>query len=230
MNVAIIPARGGSKRVPRKNIRQFCGQPMIAWSIQAAIKSKLFDQVFVSTDDLEIANESKKFGAQIPFLRPAELSDDNTVITSVISHAINELTNQGLIIDKVCCIFATAPLIHQSDLITCLNKLNDDRILFSFPVTNYPAPIQRAIKINSNGLASMFNPNAFNSRSQDLEPAFYDAGQFYWGKSKSWLNNKYIFSEISSPLIIPSYRVQDIDSEDDWIRAEMIFNQFMNHS
>ena len=223
MRVAIIPARGGSKRIPHKNIRVFCGQPMISWSIQAAMNSELFDQIIVSTDDEGIARESEKCGASVPFIRPAALSDDLTGIKAVVAHSIRELESAGQIPEFVCCIFATAPFIHQDDLIAAWEKMKDVTVDFSFPVARYAAPIQRAIRIDESGRSGMFNPNAFHCRSQDLEPAYHDAGQFYWGRSQAWLGENVMFSKISQPIIIPSYRVQDIDSEEDWTRAEIMF-------
>jgi pseudaminic acid cytidylyltransferase len=223
MKIAVIPARGGSKRIPHKNIRSFCGQPMIAWSIQIAQKSGLFDKIIVSTDDQEIATQAIHFGALVPFIRPSKLSNDTTGIKPVIAHTIRELDKCGESAQFVCCIFATAPFICQNDLSSALNELNDDSIDFSFPVARFTAPIQRAIKIDETGRAGMFNPEAFLHRSQDLEPAYHDAGQFYWGKSHAWLNDGVMFSSISRPIVIPSYRVQDIDSEEDWTRAEIMF-------
>lgn len=223
MNVAIIPARGGSKRIPRKNIKDFCGKPMIAWSIEAALKSNCFDSVIVSTDDEEIADVSMSCGASVPFLRPVHLSDDYTPTIPVIQHAIQHLQKTGVDVGYVCCLYATAPFVSAVDLADGLNLIKKNQCDYVFTVTSYAFPIQRAIKLNSAGGIEMFQPDQFNVRSQDLEEAFHDAGQFYWGASSSWLEGKKIFSPNSKPLLLPRHRVQDIDSMEDWTRAELMF-------
>jgi len=223
MKIAIIPARAGSKRIPRKNIRLFGGQPMISWSIKAAQDSGLFDEIIISTDDVEIADIAKDLGASVPFIRPEEISGDHTPIKEVVTHAIKAFTAENQEPELVCCIFATAPFIQQSDLISALDKVQDENTSFSFPIARFSASIQRAIKLDDAGHAGMFTPEAFNSRSQDLEPAYFDAGQFYWGRTQAWLQPHVMFSDISSPIVIPAFRVQDIDSEDDWTRAEYLF-------
>ena len=221
MNIAIIPARGGSKRIPRKNIKDFCGKPMIAHSIHAAQKSGVFDHIFVTTDDVEIANIAKKFGAQVPFMRPKNLSDDYTQTRPVIIHAINEIEKIIGEVDNVCCMYAAAPFIQAKDLKDGLEKLIEKKCSFVFTVTSFPYPIQRALKIVEEDRVEMFNSDFFDRRTQDLEEAYHDAGQFYWGKSKAFLDNVMTFSKESSPLILPRYRVQDIDTEDDWREAEI---------
>ena len=178
--VAIIPARGGSKRIPKKNIKNFHGKPLIAYSIEVALKSKLFDKVVVSTDDEEIAKIAKEFGAEVPFLRPKELSDDFTGTGAVINHAINFLKEQGENIDFVCTIYATAPLLQEKYLIKAYEKIKDSNAKNAFSCTSMPFPIQRTFKITSNERCKMFWPENFLKRSQDLEEAFQDAGQFYW--------------------------------------------------
>jgi len=223
MNIAIIPARAGSKRIPRKNIKLFCGKPMIAWSIEAALESGCFDQVVVSTDDAEIADVARLHGAQVPFMRPAALSDDHTGTTAVVAHAIDWFAAQGQIPVQVCCLYATAPFVSVDDLRAGLNMLTDSGADYSFSVTSYASPIQRAIRITPAGRVEMFNPEHFNTRSQDLEDAYHDAGQFYWGKASAWLENKMIFSPASVPVLLPRHRVQDIDTHDDWMRAEWLF-------
>lgn len=222
MNIAIIPARGGSKRIPRKNIKTFFGKPMIAWSIEAAIKSRCFDAVLVSTDDEEIATVAKKFGASVPFLRPASLSDDHTGTTKVISHAIEWHLERGITPELVCCLYATAPLISSDDIKLGKDLLTESDADFSFPVTSFGFPIQRATRIKQDGRLEMIQPEHYRTRSQDLEPAFHDAGQFYWGKTTAWLEGKPLFSSKSIPLILPRFRVQDIDTVEDWERAELI--------
>ncbi len=223
MKLAIIPARGGSKRIPRKNIKLFCGKPMIAWSIEAAQESKLFDYIVVSTDDEEIAEVAKLHGAEVPFMRPVNLSDDHTGTSPVIAHGINWYRSQGNLPDLVCCIYATAPFVSAEDLQRGLITLNDSSADFAFSVTTYAFPIQRAIKLTQEGRVEMFQPEYFNTRSQDLEEAFHDAGQFYWGRAEAWCSNKPIFSADSVPIILPRHRAQDIDTQEDWIRAELMF-------
>ena len=180
MKLAVIPARGGSKRIPRKNIKMFCSKPMIAWSIEAAIASELFDRIVVSTDDYEIAEVAIAYGAEVPFMRPTKLSDDYTVTAPVISHAINWHQAQGLMPELVCCIYATAPFISVIDLQRGLKILTEETNLnFAFSVTSYAFPIQRAIKLNKEGRVEMFQHEHYYTRSQDLCEAYHDAGQFY---------------------------------------------------
>ena len=222
MKVAIIPARGGSKRIPRKNIKDFCGKPMIAYSIEAALDSKLFDRVVVSTDDEEIASIAKQYGAEIPFMRPPELSDDHTATIPVIAHAIEELQKEGPV-EIACCIYATAPFIQVNYLKEAYHVLLSNNSSYSFSATSFPFPIQRAIKLNSEHQVEMFQPENFNTRSQDLEEAYHDAGQFYFGTSQAWLNAKPIFAKHSTAVILPRHRVQDIDTLEDFRRAELMF-------
>ena len=223
MKIAIIPARGGSKRIPRKNIREFCGKPMIAWSIDAARKSGCFDQIIVSTDDAEIAEISREYGAEVPFMRPAELSDDHTATIPVIAHALRWMEQNEVPAEIACCIYATAPFIQPTDLQRGLEVLTQSGGDYAFSVTSYAFPIQRAIRITSENRVEMFNPEYFETRSQDLEAAFHDAGQFYWGRASAWLDEKPIFSPDAAPVILPRSRVQDIDTFEDWERAEWLF-------
>ncbi|MDD2338553.1 MAG: pseudaminic acid cytidylyltransferase [Geobacteraceae bacterium] len=223
MKIAVIPARGGSKRIPRKNIKEFCGKPMITWSIEAALQSGCFDRIVVSTDDTEIAEVAQRFGAEVPFMRPAELSDDHTGTTAVIRHATEWFIEQGQQPEQVCCIYATAPFISPEDIQRGLEILTATGSDYAFSVTSYPFPIQRAIRLTPHGRVEMFNPKEFNSRSQDLEDAYHDAGQFYWGCASAWLSEKKIFSSAASPVLLPRYRVQDIDTMEDWQRAELMF-------
>lgn len=223
MKIAIIPARGGSKRIPGKNIKEFFGKPMIAWSIEAALESKCFDRVIVSTDDKEIAEIAKRYGAEVPFVRPANLSDDYMGTIPVIKHAVEWLNEYSQAPNLVCCIYATAPFISSSDIKSGLEKLQKTDFDYAFSVTSYGFPIQRAIKINENENVEMFEPQYFNTRSQDLEEAYHDAGQFYWGQADAWLSEKVIFGSNSTPIILPRHRVQDIDTFDDWERAEWLF-------
>ena len=223
MTLAVIPARGGSKRIPRKNIKEFCGKPMIAWSIEAALQSGCFDRIAVSTDDTEIAEVAQRFGAEVPFMRPAALSDDHTGTTAVIRHATEWFIQQGQQPEQVCCIYATAPFLSPDDIQRGLELLTATGSDYAFSVTSYPFPIQRAVRITPEGRVQMFEPTQFNRRSQDLEDAFHDAGQFYWGRTSAWLAEKKIFSPESSPVLLPRYRVQDIDTLEDWLRAELMF-------
>jgi len=220
MNIALIPARGGSKRIPKKNIKIFFGKPIIAWSIELAFKSGCFDKVIVSTDDKEIAEIANFYGAETPFMRSKELSDDHTVLSSVISDAIQKL---NLDINYLCAILPTAPLIQVEDIQDALKQLlSQPNFDFAFTVTDFGFPIQRALRIDD-GQVSMFEPHHMNTRSQDLERAWHDAGQFYWGKATSWLEGEPVFGSKSIPIKLPRFRVQDIDSIDDWSRAEYIF-------
>jgi len=220
MKLAIIPARGGSKRIPRKNIKPFCGKPMIAWSIEAARASACFDQIIVSTDDAEIAAVARQYGATVPFMRPAELADDHTGTIPVIRHAIEWFNGQGHSVEQACCIYATAPFVSAEDIQRGGQILEETGSDYAFSVTSYAFPIQRAIRITERGRIAMFNPEHFNTRSQDLEEAYHDAGQFYWGIAKAWLQGKMIFSPDSAPVRLPRHRVQDIDTPEDWQRAE----------
>lgn len=225
MQLAVIPARGGSKRIPRKNIKMFHGQPMIAWSVQAAIDSGCFDEVWVSTDDEEIAEVAQVYGAKVPFLRPVHLSDDFATTADVMSHAVEEFgkINHALP-DYICCLYATAPFVTKADLVQGLEKIkNNNTLNYVFSATTYPFPIQRAIKLNEHDTVEMFSPQYFNVRSQDLEEAWHDAGQFYWGTAEAWLNKAMIFASQSSVVELPRFRVQDIDTQEDWDRAEWLF-------
>ena len=228
MNIAIIPARGGSKRIPRKNIRIFSGKPIIAWPIIAAKSSNIFDKVIVSTDDDEIAEVSRNNGAEIPFIRPKELSDDFTGTIPVIKHAINFLNKNSSKVENVCCIYATAPFVEEKYLLEGFKELKKNDVEYTFSVTSFPFPIQRAIRISENNRTEMIFPENFNKRSQDFDEIYHDAGQFYWGKSSAWLEDKVLFANHSIPIKIPRYKVQDIDNEEDWIRAENMFNLIKN--
>ena len=228
MKLAVIPARGGSKRIPRKNIKLFCGKPMIAWSIEAAQCAGLFDRIVVSTDDEEIAFIAKKYGADTPFVRPAELSDDHTGTAPVIAHAIEWHLTRGFDPIEICCIYATAPFLRSEDIILGQKTLDQSDVDFAFSVTSYAFPIQRAIKLRDDGRIEMFDPLQFQVRSQDLPEAFHDAGQFYWGTRDAWLSGMPIFGPKSVPIFLPRYRVQDIDTPEDWEQAELMMEMFLN--
>lgn len=222
MKLALIPARGGSKRIPRKNIRFFRDKPMIAWSIDAARAAGCFDRILVSTDDDEIAAVARGFGAEVPFQRPAHLADDNATTQAVVMHAVQWCRQQGLEPTAVCCLYATAPFVLPADLVKAGLLLEQaPTSSFVFAATSFPFPIQRAIRIDTAGRSAMFQPEHFNTRSQDLEEAFHDAGQFYWARPEAWVSNLNIFDD-GSPLILPRWRVQDIDNEEDWLCAEQL--------
>ena len=223
MRLAVIPARGGSKRIPRKNIKLFDGKPIIAWSIKAALESGCFDRVLVSTDDREIAQVARAQGAEVPFVRPPELSDDHTGTIPVIAHATQWQADHGAPATQVCCIYATAPFVQAQDLLRGLALLQGSDADYAFGVTSYAFPIQRAIRIKTNQRVEMFEPDQFNTRSQDLEEAWHDAGQFYWGRAEAWLAQKPLFTQHAIAVPLPRHRVQDIDSFEDWKRAEWLF-------
>ena len=223
MKVAIIPARGGSKRIPRKNVRLFAGKPIIAHSIGAALDSGCFDRVIVSTDDVEIAAVAREWGAETPFVRPPELADDHTGTNAVVKHAINWLAEQDTPADYACCIYATAPFVQARYLQEGLARLLERRRGYAFSVTSFPFPIQRAIRINAEGAVEAIWPENIFRRSQDLEEAFHDAGQFYWGAVDAYLTDAVVFSPASIPIVLPRHLVQDIDTFEDWRRAELMF-------
>lgn len=222
MNVCIIPARGGSKRIPRKNIKDFHGQPIIAYSIKAAINSKLFNEIIVSTDDDEIAGIAIKYGASVPFLRPKELSDDYTTTGDVVAHAIKFLKDSGKVVDFVCTLYATTPFIQEKYLKIAYEKLKNSNACSAFSCTSMPFPIQRTFKITQDDRCEMFFKEHFNTRSQDLEVAYQDAGQFYWSNLAKTPTDIF-FGKDSIPIVLPRYIVQDIDTMEDWARAEIMY-------
>lgn len=222
--VAIIPARGGSKRIPRKNLKLFHGEPMIARSIRIALDSGLFDHVVVSTDDEEIAALARVHGAQVPFLRPAALADDYTGTAPVIAHALQTLQAQGQSFDYGCCIYATAPLLRPHYLRHGFDLLQrHPEKSFAFSVCDFGFPVQRALTVNGQGALAPLYPQFRDTRSQDLPAAYQDAGQFYWGRSSAWSSGEVLYSERSLPVILPRHLVQDIDTEEDWVRAQYLY-------
>ncbi len=225
MNVAVIPARGGSKRIPRKNIREFCGKPIIAWPIEFAKRTKIFEHILVSTDDEEIAKISKKYGAEVSFVRPAHISDDYTGTTEVVAHAVSWMQEQEWSLDAICCIYATSVFITQEDLLRGYDALNTGKWKYAISATDFEYSIFRSFKIHPKQGLKMIFPECFDSRSQDLPEALHDAAQFYWGTPEAWLNNLKLLDSHSYPVIIPRWRIQDIDNEDDWKRAELLFNK-----
>ncbi|MCF1426546.1 MAG: pseudaminic acid cytidylyltransferase [Shewanella sp.] len=224
MKIAVIPARGGSKRIPRKNIKLFHGKPIIAYSIEAALQSDCFDKLIVSTDDLEIAAVAREYGAEVPFLRPDEISDDYTTTMDVMAHAVYWCKNEGWDIEAACCIYATAPFVLPEYLQCGYELLQDTGVQFAFSATSFAFPIQRAIKLDKQGSVSMFLPENEQVRSQDLEEAYHDAGQFYWGLTNAFLAKLSIFSPHSKAVLLPRHRVQDIDTPEDWEFAESLFS------
>lgn len=221
--IAVIPARGGSKRIPRKNIKPFCGKPMIAYSIEAAIRAGIFDEIIVSTDDEEIADVAKNAGASVPFMRPKELSDDFTATGAVVEHAIKFLQARGDRIKFVCTIYATAPLIDEFYIKLGLEKLRASNAKNAFSCTSMPFPIWRTFKIAKDGRCEMFWRENFAKRSQDLEEAYQDAGQFYWTNLDAPSSDEIFFGRDSIAIVLPRHLVQDIDTPQDWIRAEFLY-------
>ena len=224
MNIGIIPARGGSKRIPDKNIKSFAGKPIIGWVIDAAARSGLFERIIVSTDNEEIAAVAIDCGAEVPFRRPAELADDHTGIIEVVQHSIAWMKEENIPVEHVCCMLATAPFLQPDILSQAFNRLIELQAQYAFSVTEYAFPIQRAIRINSDGRVEALWPENIATRSQDLEGVYHDAGQFYWGTTQAWVQGEAIFSSGSVSIRLPRYLVQDIDTSEDWTRAELMFN------
>lgn len=222
MNIAIIPARSGSKRIKNKNIKLFCGKPIIYYSINEAKKSKIFQKIIVSTDSEKIKKISEKYGAEVPFLRPKYLSDDYTSTIDVIKHALKELSyikNNF----NICCLYPTAPLVKKEDLIKSIKKFLSKKYNFLFSGSKFTYPVQRGLYLNKDGYIEMINKKNYKKRSQDLKSVFHDAGQFYWGTKKTWITKKKIFDKNSSIFLLPRLRVQDIDNIDDWKIAERLY-------
>lgn len=226
MRIAIIPARGGSKRIPRKNIKVFAGKPMIAYAIEAAGGSRLFDRVIVSTDDPEIKEIATAHGAEVPFARPVDLADDHTPTVPVIAHAIEAARTLGWDVSLACCIYPGVPFLRSEDLRAAVELLEDsDHRGYVFPVAEYPSPIQRALRRQGSGAVAPFNPEYVNTRTQDLEPAYFDAGQFYWAAAETWLRRLPIHAN-GRAIVLPGWRVVDIDHPVDWERAEAMYHAF----
>jgi len=222
MSIAVIPARGGSKRIPKKNIREFFGKPMLAWSILAAQKTNIFEKIIVSTDDLEIKKIAEKYGAEVPFLRPKELSSDHAATAPVIAHAIKKINLKTNGDQWVCCIYPCAPLIFYEDIKNSLELVQKHKGDFIYPISDYAVPPQWALRLKKNNHLEYLNPGKEMIRSQDLEKLYFDAGQFYWGKASAWIEKKEMHSSgIGYP--IKNSRAVDIDTLDDWKRAEALF-------
>lgn len=224
MNVAIIPARGGSKRIPRKNVRLFHGQPLLNYPIATARACGLFQRILVSTDDEAVAEVARAAGAEVPFIRPPELADDHTGTADVVRHALAWLHGEGISYDLACCLYATTPLLLADDLRRGhdLLRAHPDK-QFAFSVTSFAFPIQRAIRLRPDGGVEPIQPAAMPKRSQDLEPAYHDAGQFYWARTGAFEARLSVFSPVSLPVILPRHRVQDIDTPEDWAMAEYLY-------
>ena len=223
MKIAVIPARGGSKRIPRKNIRPFLGKPIIAYPIDAARASGLFEHVIVSTDDEEIAEVARQHGAETPFLRPAEISDDRTATAPVIAHAIRWFEERGETIDYACAIYATAPFVDAAILRHGFDIIRKAGTDYAFSVTSFPAPIMRAFRIGTNGRLEAYFPKDLEKHSQHFAEAYHDAGQFYWGRPRAFAGTAAERLAATAPIILPRHRVQDIDTEEDWLRAEYLY-------
>jgi N-acylneuraminate cytidylyltransferase len=221
--IAIIPARGGSKRIPRKNLKDFCGKPMIAWSIRTALESGCFDHVLVSTDDEEIAEIAIRYGAEVPFMRPPELADEFAATRPVINHAIEKAFEIWGASEFACCIYATVPFLLPKDLQSAFKMLRTEGACFVFSAGRFHYPIQRGLRVGDNGRVERLRPEHRFTRSQDLEETYHDAGQFYWGRSDAFLDNKDPMSSDGIAYVLPGTRVHDIDTEDDWLTAELIF-------
>lgn len=223
--IAVIPARGGSKRIPRKNIKPFLGVPLLQRAVNCALESDVFSRVVVSTDDVEIQRLSMSWGAEAPSLRPARLSDDYAGTSEVIAHVVSELDCHEA--DEICAIYATTPLMRSADLVQSLDRFRVEDCSFCFAVTSFEFPVQRAMHVR-NGKCFPMYPAYERSRSQDLVEAFHDAGCFYWGSAKDWREQRSLYDGHAIPFFLPRYRVQDIDTEEDWERAELMFRVLNN--
>lgn len=219
-NLAIIPARGGSKRIPRKNIKDFLGKPIIAYSIEAALKSNLFDEVMVSTDDMEIAEIAKQYGAKVPFYRNENTANDFAGLAEVIIEVLEHYNTQNIEFNNVCCLLATAPFVSSKDLLNAYAKLENSNFDSIFPVVKYSFPIQRAMQFNGEKI-NMIWPENLTKRSQDLTPSYHDAGLFYWTKSIVILLQKKLWTDNTTSIEISETKSQDIDTEEDWKIAEL---------
>jgi pseudaminic acid cytidylyltransferase len=226
--LAVIPARGGSKRIPRKNIRAFAGRPMIGYAIDLARTSGLFDHVVVTTDDADVAQIARQAGAEVPFMRPADLSGDLTPTVPVVAHAIRACRDLGWRVDTVCCIYPAVPLLRVNDLTAALIMLEECDAPYVFPVLAYRSPIQRALRRDAGGRSAPFHPEHAQTRTQDLPRAFHDAGQFYWGRASSWLDGLALHADART-LVLDEGSAVDIDTPADWALAEALFEARRAH-
>lgn len=222
MDIALIPARGGSKRIPHKNRKPFRGKPMLAWSVEAAQASGLFDRILVSTDDEAIAEVARAAGAEVPFVRPADIADDHTPLAGVIEHGLAWLETEGVAVDRICCILATAPFLRPQDLREGRRVLLEEGVASVFSVTSFAFPVFRALKIEDSGALAMFWPEHELTRSNDLPEAYHDAGQFYWLDAARFRAEARLYTADARPVILPRHLVQDIDTPEDWTRAELM--------
>ena len=226
MIVAIIPARGGSKRIPNKNIKKFAGHPLITYSINTAVKTKMFDKIIVSTDSERIAEMVKSSGAEVPFIRPAELSDDYTPTVPVLKHAVSWLLKHEFSVDYFCCIYPN-PFITAENIVKAFHLIKEKQVSSVIPVTTFSFPVFRGFKITKKGTLEFMFPEYASSRSQDLEETYHDVGQFYWCNSKKIMAAKRILQADSLPFIIPRHLSQDLDTPEDWETAEKLYNAFV---
>lgn len=226
MRIAVIPARGGSKRIPRKNVKAFAGLPMIAHSLRAAQEAQAFDRIFVSSEDDEILAVGAAYGGE-PLQRPAELAGDHVATIPVVRHAVAWAEAQGWELEGVCCIYATAPFVQADDLRRGWDALHDQQMDFAFAATTFPYPVFRGLLHEGQGVRMIF-PEHFPTRSQDLPEAIHDAGQFYWGTPRAWKEAERLFTERAAPIMLPRHRVQDIDTPEDWQRAELIWRMLQD--
>lgn len=216
-NLAIIPARGGSKRIPRKNIKDFLGKPILAYSIEAALKSGLFDEIMVSTDDSEIAAVARRFGARVPFMRSDKTASDFATTADVLNEVVDTYQKMGQHFDNFCCIYATAPLIKSEDIVSAYMRLLDSDFTCVYPVVQFSYPIWRCLDLAEDGTMKRHWPEFENSRSQDLPKEYHDTGTFYWYKMKQWLSGEVSCGGIE----VDETTIQDIDTITDWKIAEM---------
>ena len=225
-NILIIPARGGSKRIPKKNIKEFNGRPIIEITLKKVMELDCFSKVIVSTDSQEISLIARQIGAEVPFIRPANISGDFTTTREVIVHAITWYRSKGIEFDHICCLYPTTPLLKVEYLLEGINLfLNSDQNNYIFSATSYPHPVQRAFFIDEEGYSRMYEPHNYVKRTQDLKASYHDAGQFYIASADTWINKINIF-EGGKPLIIPRWRTVDIDTSEDWIFAEKMYKLF----
>ncbi|MCL4112359.1 UNVERIFIED_CONTAM: hypothetical protein GTU68_039650 [Idotea baltica] len=222
--ICIIPARGGSKRIPQKNIKNFLGKPIIAYSIEAAVTSRIFDEVMVSTEDEEIATIAKEFGAEVPFMRSVENANDTATTIEVILEVLSTYKRREQLFDFGCCLYPTAPFVNCNLLQSTFQLLRDNNYDSCFPILKYSSPIQRSLKMTNENKVEMFYPEHLNSRSQDLEAAYHDAGQYYWFKTNAIEEKKNLWTNNSGYTLLSELDAHDIDNPEDWKVAEFKYN------